>query len=125
MHIVGQQPVHGVPTHAARQPQHLVGHGAHLEAHAGPLGALRQVRVPRERETVPDAPRPEQQRVQQVVFVVVVKRLAAVQQQGDLADARGAAGLPEGEELGRKGTQGLAAAFFADEVEACGERMSC
>lgn len=118
VHIVGEQAVHSVPAHPGRQAQRLVRDGAHLEADARLLHALQEVRVPRQREPVPDASRPEEQRVQQVIVRgrPAGERLAAVEEERDL-DARLVAVLLELEELGHEGVQGFALAFFAYEVK--------
>lgn len=119
MHIRRQQLIHGVARHAARQAQHLVGDGAQLEAHAGGAHALQDVRVAGEREAVPDAPRAQQQRVDEVLVGrgPALERLAAVEQERDGHARRGAPPL-EGEEFRDEGLERVALGFFAHDVEA-------
>lgn len=81
-----------MPADPGRQAQDFVRDGADLDADVAAAHLVHDKRVPRQGEAVPDAARPEQQRVHQVSVRVGthVESLAAVEEEGDV-DARGLA----------------------------------
>ncbi|KGQ12483.1 hypothetical protein BBAD15_g1777 [Beauveria bassiana D1-5] len=104
MHIVRQQRVQGV----AADARHAL--GAH---------ALHDERMSGQRIAVPDAPRAQQQRIEEVAISgrAHIERLAAVEQERYL-DVRLAAILLKLEQLGDEISQRASLRLLADEVKA-------